>query len=365
MPGRNRSLVFTAVVTTLLTACEGTDGPEEYTRPPVTVEVVSMTPTTFEEVAQFTGALTAAESVVIRPETSGVVETIEVQEGQHVKKGDLLFTLRNVEQRARLDEAGAARNLAQRSYERVESLKGDDVLSIEELDKARAELAQAEARLEIAKVMLDRTQIRAPFDGVLGPRMVSPGDRVTGGSMSRRGDQTGMMQIDAIDELKLNFTLPEVSVNRIRVGIPLEISVAPVPGERFAGEIYFVAPSLDPLNRRLLVKARIPNDDHRLRAGLSATVYLPTGVREGVLLAPESAIVHDVAGTFVWREMEDGTAARVPVQLGGRGRGLVEIQSGLEPGDRIVSAGTNKVSQGSPLDAVPTQSAEGSAKAAQ
>lgn len=363
MPRRNRWLAFTAAAVALLVACDRSDEPDEYSRPPVTVEVVTLRPTTFEEVAEFTGALTADESVVIRPETSGVVETIEVQEGQHVEEGQLLFTLRNVEQSARLDEARAARDLAQRSYDRVESLKGDDVLSIEELDKARAELAQADARLEIAKVMLDRTQIRAPFDGVLGPRMVSPGDRVTGGSMSRRGDQTGMMQIDAIDELKLNFTLPEVAVNRIRVGIPLEISVAPMPGERFAGETYFVAPSLDPLNRRLLVKARIENGDHRLRAGLSATVYLPTGAREGVLLAPESAIVHDVAGTFVWREAADGTAERVPVRLGGRGRGMVEVESGVEPGDKIVSAGTNKVSQGSPLDAVPSESEAATAKA--
>lgn len=360
MPFCDRWLVGAAVAVALVAAgCDGAGEAEEYTRPPTTVEVVTMTPTTFEEVAEFTGALTAAESVVVRPETSGVVETIEVQEGQAVKSGALLFRLRNIEQRARLAEARAGRDLAARVFERVESLKGDDVLSIEELDKARAELAQATARLEIAQVMLDRTEIRAPFDGVLGPRMVSPGDRVTGGSMSRRGDQTGMMQIDAIDELKLNFTLPEVAVNRIRVGIPLEISVAPFPGERFAGEIYFVAPSLDPLNRRLLVRALVKNGDHRLRAGLSATVYLPTGPQENVLLAPESAIVHDVAGTFVWREADDGTAERVPVRLGGRGRGMVLIDAGLEPGDRIVSAGTNKVSQGSPLDVV-----EGDATAA-
>lgn len=349
----DRWLVRAAVAATLLaTGCDSSSGPEEYERPPTTVEVVTMEPTTFEEVAEFTGALMAEESVVVRPETSGVVETIEVQEGQAVKKGDLLFGLRRVEQTARLAEATAARDLAQRVYDRVESLKGDEVLSIEELDKARAELAQAEARLEIAQVELDRTEIRAPFDGVLGPRMVSPGDRVTGGSMSRRGDQTGMMQIDAIDELRLNFTLPEVAVNRIRVGIPLEISVAPFPDERFPGEIYFVAPSLDPQNRRLLVKAIVKNDDHRLRAGLSATVYLPTGARENVLLAPESAIVHDVAGTFVWRQDAEGKAERVPVRLGGRGRGLVEVTSGLSPGDRIVSAGTNKVSQGSLLNVV-------------
>lgn len=359
MPGKDRWLARTAVLSLLLSlGCEASSSSQaEYTRPPATVEVVTLEPVPFEEVAEFTGALTAAESVVVRPEASGVVETIEVEEGQAVKGGQLLFGLRNEEQKARLAEALAARDLAQRVYDRVESLKGNDVLSIEELDRARAELAQATARVQIAQVELDRTEIRAPFDGVLGPRLVSPGDRVTGGSMSRRGDQTGLMQIDAIDELKLNFTVPEVAVNAIRVGTPLEISVAPFPEEKFPGEVYFVAPSLDPRNRRLLIKARIPNAGHRLRAGLSCTAYLPLGKRDNVLLAPESAIVRDVAGTFVWRVAPDRSAERVPVRLGARRPGLVEIASGLGPGDRIVSAGTNKVSQGSPLEVVESATA--------
>ncbi len=336
-------------------ACQNdTSSPEAYRPPPVTVEAITLSPAPFEEVAQFTGALTAAESVVVRPESSGVVETIEFEEGQAVSGGDLLFRLRDHEQQARLAEAAAARDLAQRVFDRVKSLKGKDVLSVEELDRARSGLAQAEARLEIANVEVERAEIRAPFDGVLGPRMVSPGDRVTGGGMSRQGDQTGLVQIDAIDELKLNFTVPEVAVNAMRVGLPLEISVAPFPDERFSGEIYFVAPSLDPRNRRLLVKARIPNAAHRLRAGFSCTVYLPLGKRENVLLAPESAIVHDVAGTFVWRVADDGTAERTSVRLGARRPGEVELLSGVAAGDRIVSAGTNKVSSGRMLEFAPT-----------
>jgi len=355
MPGNDRWLARTAAIAlALLAACDTSSSSSRgrYTRPPATVEVVTVRPAPFEEVAQFTGALTAAESVVVRAETSGVVATVEVNEGEAVSRGELLFRLRSEEQRARLAEARAARDLAQRVYDRVESLKGNEVLSAEELDRARAELAQASARLEIARVELERTQIRAPFDGVLGPRLVSPGARVSGGATSRSGDRTGLVQIDAIDELKLVFTVPEVAVNAIHVGVPLEISVTPFPDERFSGKVYFVAPSLDPQSRRLLIKALIPNPGHRLRAGLSCTVYLPLGKRDNVLLVPESAIVLDVAGTFVWRVTDDETAERVPVRLGARRPGMVEITSGLAPGDRIVSAGTNKVSAGTPLAAV-------------
>jgi membrane fusion protein (multidrug efflux system) len=351
---RSGSIAMALCAVTLLAGCWAEPTPrEEASRPPATVEAITLRAVPFEEVAEFTGALTAAESVVVRPESSGVIETIEFREGQTVEKGQLLFRLRDAEQRARLAEARAARDLAERVFRRVESLEGSDVLSTEELDQARSALAQANARVEIAEVEFERTRIRAPFDGVLGPRMVSPGDRVTGGSMSGRDDQTGLVQIDAIEELKLNFTLPEVAVNAVQAGIPVEISVAPFPGERFPGELYFIAPSLDPRNRRLLVKARIPNEDHRLRAGLSCNVFLPMGERQGVLLAPTSAIVRDVAGTFVWKVADDGTAERRTVELGARRPGLVELTSGVRAGDRVVSAGTNKVSAGQPLDLVP------------
>jgi membrane fusion protein (multidrug efflux system) len=104
--------------------------------------------------------------------------------------------------------------------------------------------------------------IRAPFDGVLGARLVSPGDRVS--------KNTGLVRIDADKRLRLSFAVPEMAVTAMRVGSPVEIAVTPWPSERFHGEVYFVAPTLDPANRRLLLKAWVPNPDRRLRPGLFA-----------------------------------------------------------------------------------------------
>ncbi|MBM4268691.1 MAG: efflux RND transporter periplasmic adaptor subunit [Deltaproteobacteria bacterium] len=332
--------------------------------PPATVEVATATPGVFADVAEFTGALLADESVVVKPETSGTVDTVEFREGQEVAKGALLFTLRDDEQRARLEEARAALQLAERNFKRVQSLQGENVMAQEELDRSRAELTQAKARVDLAEVLLARTEIRAPFDGVLGPRLVSPGDRVNRGGPSGDREHPGLVQIDAIDQLKLVFTVPEVAINAMRVGTPVEVSVTPFPGERFPGEIYFVAPSLDPLNRRLLVKALIPNPEKKLRAGLSTTVHLEVSRRDDVIAIPESAIVHDVAGAFVWRLKDDGTAERVQIRLGARRPGEVEVSGGLAPGDRVVSAGVSKVSVGRPLQIAPAEPVKDAAAAA-
>jgi membrane fusion protein, multidrug efflux system len=183
--------------------------------------------------------------------------------------------------------------------------------------------------------------IRAPFAGVLGPRLVSPGDRVT--------DEIDLVQIDAIATLKLAFPIPEPIVEWVRPGMPFTISVAPFPNERFPGTVYFAAPALDPRNRQLLLKGTVPNPQRRLRPGLFANVQLETARQEDVLLAPESAVVYERQGTYVWRLGADGTAERVTVELGQRRDGRVEVRSGLAAGDRVVSAGTNKVVPGRPV----------------
>src|SRR5262249_42086280 len=147
---------------------------------------------------------------------------------------------------------------------------------------------------------LDRTQIRAPFDGVLGRRMISPGDRVTPDRMGA-GEGTDLVQIDAIATLKLVFTVPEIAVPAVRADMPLAVTVAPFPGETFPGEVYFVAPALDPQNRRLLLKGRVPNPDRRLMPGLFANIKVEVARHEHALVVPESALVHEGDGVFVWR----------------------------------------------------------------
>ena len=210
-------------------------------------------------------------------------------------------------------------------------------------DTAVAELEVARARVDLARLAVDRTEIRAPFDGVLGFRWVDPGDRVT--------DETPLVQIDAIERLQVSFGITEQGVAFAKRGAPIQIRVLPYPGESFAGEVFFVSPTLDPAARRLILKAWVPNADERLRPGLFADVDLEVARRENALLVPESAVVLDRHGTFVWRVDDDDTAHRVPIEVGLRKGGRVEVTMGLRPGDTVVMAGTHKVSEGEKLQA--------------
>ena len=320
--------------------------------PPAAVEVFTVEPEPFHDTVQLVGQLEADESVVLKSEVPGLIEEIHFQEGQEVAKGVVLFRLRDAEQIARLHEAEAQLALARDVARRTRELKSRSVAAEAQLERAVAELAVAEARVEVARVALDKMRVHAPFDGILGARLVSPGDRV--------GTNAALGQIDAVAKLQLVFAVPEIAVTLARVGAPVAVKVAPYPDETFPGEVYFVSPTLDPTTRRLTLKAAIPNPDRKLRPGLFANLAIELGVRKDALRIPEEAVAYDAGGSFVWRVGEGHLAERVPVQLGIRRDGRVEIKSGLAKGDTIVSSGTHKVVAGAPVAPVaPAAAAAG------
>ncbi len=328
-------------------AVESPDGP-----PPSVVETARVEARLFTERDEVVGQLAAAESVVIRAEIAGVVESIEFQEGQHVTAGDVLIVLRSDEQRAALREAEANRLLAADVFERTEKLSKVKVSAASELTQARGRVAAAEAVVDLARVNLDRTKIRAPFDGAVGARNVSPGDRVD--------PDVALVQIDAVDQLQLQFSLPENAIALAKPGLAVTARVAAYPNEDFGGLVYFVSPALDPQSRRLELKAWVPNADGRLRPGMFARVELEVEQAAQALLVPESAIANDANGPYVWRVTPEGRAEQVAVKLGTRREGQVVILSGLREGDTIVTSGTHKIYEGGGIEsyAPPSVAAE-------
>jgi membrane fusion protein (multidrug efflux system) len=308
--------------------------------PPVFVETVLIEPEDVEDLLEFVGQLDSAHSVVLKPEISGIVEAILFEEGKSVEKGAPLVQLRDREQRARLREAEATVGLTRSRYKRARNLAEQNAESEAGVEAAKAEYEIARAHLDLAKIQLDRTLIRAPFDGVVGARMVSPGERVNpgfdrggsgGGGGGRRGggggEASGLVRIDSLDEMELIFALPEPVMALAREGVRVSVRVAPFPGESFGGVIYFVDPRVDATSRRVLVKASIPNPERKLRPGLFAKLILEVSSRKDALMVPEEAIVYGRDGTFIWR-IVDGQAVSVPVELGIRQPGRVELRAG-------------------------------------
>jgi membrane fusion protein (multidrug efflux system) len=334
-------------VSALLGAAAGCGGGDEDVAsqgpPPPSVEVMTLVAESFEQQADLLGELQADNSAVVKSEVAGVVESVEFEDGQTVEAGDVLFRMRDREQAARLREAEAEMLLAQEDFARTNTLAKQNAAAAAQLDKARANLEVSRARTELRRVELDRTRVRAPFDGRTGARLVSPGARIK--------VEDGLVRIDGIDPLSLVFTIPEAVLPLARVGAQYELEVAAFPDRRFPGEIRFIAPSVDSATRRILIKGRVPNPDGTLLPGMFARVQAKLGERDA-LLVPEEALVTTSDGTFVWRIGQGDKAERVAVELGGREPGRVEIVSGVAVGDRVVTAGTHKVHQGEPVKPV-------------
>jgi membrane fusion protein, multidrug efflux system len=275
-----------ALAAVCLAACRGQQ--QGFAPPPPVVEVFTVVPETVRDTIVLVGQLESESSVELRPEIDGVVETIDFSEGQSVKKGDVLFHLRDAEQRAHAREAKARAKLAEEIFRRISLLAEKEVSARVEFDKASAELEVARAEAELREVELAKTQVRAPFDGVVGARMVSPGERV------RRS--TRLVKVDAVDRLQLVFAVPEIGVPFVRAGMPVQISVTAFPSTRFDGEVFFVSPTLDPSTRRLTLKAWVPNPGRKLQPGLFANLEVQLAERENALVVPDAALMVDQAG---------------------------------------------------------------------
>ncbi len=338
---RSRTLLVVCAVLLWLSPIAGCDAADEKRsseKPLETVEVVTVEPRVLVDIASLTGQLEAENSVVVKPETDGIVASIDFVEGEPVEKGQVLLTLRDGMQRARVAEARAALRLAQQVFDRESNLQRRDASSVARIEEVRAKLATGRAQLDLTEIELSRTRIPAPFDGVPGARLVAIGERVE--------DDAELVRITSLDRLQLIFTVPETAVALARQGAEISIRVAAFSGESFEGKVFFVSPTIDPATRRLVLKAWIDNEDYRLKPGMFANVDVQVSKRHGALLVPEAAMVYDRNGTYVWRVLEGDAVEKVPVVVGVRQSGEVEIREGISDGDRVISAGTHKVMAG-------------------
>lgn len=306
----------------------------------IPVEAAAVRIGTITRTVQAVGSLRANESVIVRPELGGRIERIHFTEGQPVNRGDPLFTLEASIYDAELDQAQARLNLSRTNNQRVVSLRQQGLGTEQERDQALAELRVSQAALALAQARLEKMTITAPFNGVMGLRRVSVGDYVSPGQ-----DMVNLLDLNPI---KVDFRVPEVFLADVKTGQTIEVRVDAFPGETFTGEVYAIDPQVDINGRSLVLRARIPNPEGRLQAGLFARVDLILERHENALLIPEEALVPRGDQQQVFK-IVDGKAMLTEVTIGRRQEGQVEIVSGLAPGDRVVTAGQLKIRDGAPV----------------
>jgi len=286
------------------------------------------------------GSLRADEAVTIRPEIAGRIAEIRFGEGQSVARGAVLVRLDQSELRAVADSSRAQLKLEEQKMERAEDLQKKGFVSAQGLDDQRTSLARAKAKLAEDEARLAKTEMRAAFPGVAGLRLVSEGQYVAAG--------TDIARLEKIDQLKLDFRIPEAYVGKVRAGQPVKVLVDAYRDKVFAGSVYAIEPGIDDQTRTIQLRARVANADLQLRPGMFARVQLQLGVREKAVWIPEAAIVPKGQDSFVFR-VSDNKVDLVRVQTGVRKVGEVEIVKGLAGGDLVVTEGSQKIGPGSPV----------------
>jgi len=316
----------------------GPGGPGGFAMP---VEVAAAIRDTVVDAIAATGQIEAVQSVDLRPEVDGRIVDILVREGQEVGVGTGLFKVDDAELKAQVARAEADRDVAQRNLERTKQLMAQNASSQADLERADAGYRAAQASYDLLKTRLDRTVVRAPFAGVVGRRLVSIGTYVN--------SQTPLISLQSVNPQHAAFQVPERYADQLRRGQLVSFQVAALPGRNFSGEVVFVDPVVELPGRTILIKARVPNPEHQLQAGMFIEARLATNIRPNAVVLPEDAILPVQGSTFVW-VVKDGKADRRQVTLGVRTAGWAEILGGgIEAGDQVVVGGAERLFPNAPV----------------
>jgi len=339
---RRTTLALVAAAALLAVACgEGGDGgaPGGAGGPPaMPVDVAVAIRDSVREELIATGQIEAEQAIELRPEVDGRIIRIMVPEGSEVGAGQGLFKIDDAELRAQVWRLEAERDLAEQALARTRRLLEENAASEAELEEAEARARSAQANLELQQVRLERTLVRAPFSGVLGQRRVSLGDYVT--------SSTPLVSLQTVDPQRAAFDVPERYAARLAVGQEVVFEVAAVPDREFIGTVDFVDPRVELPGRTIRVKAEVPNRERLLQAGMFIEARLSTELRPDAVLVPETAVVQLESGPIVWVVGTGGQAFRREVELGIRRPGWVEIRTGVEAGETVITAGMERLFEG-------------------
>ncbi len=286
------------------------------------------------------GSLRSDETVIIRPEVTGRIASIEFREGQRVTKGSVILRLDQAVQRAEMQQAEANLALAKSRIERSRDLHAKGFISGQALDDAESAFKVAKAATDLAAARLTKLDIKAPFSGIAGLRLVSVGDYV------REGQD--IVNIEEIDPLKVDFRVPEIFLRQVATGQTLQVNLDAIPNVAFEGKVLAINPLIDANGRAVVIRAVVRNTDARLRPGMFARIRLITNDKQEGISVPEQALI-PVGDDFFVFKIADGRALRTKIDIGQRITGSVEVLRGLAKDDVVVIAGQPKIRDGVPV----------------
>jgi membrane fusion protein (multidrug efflux system) len=292
------------------------------------------------------GSISAVQGVNVAPEIAGTVSEIAFESGAVVEKGALLARLNTSSEQAQLRALEAQAELARINAERVHILRTNNTVSQSEWDSAEATWKQDQANADAIRAAIDKKTIRAPFAGKLGIRLVNLGEYLDTGK--------AVVSLQSLSPVYAEFSLPQQELAQLKTGMSVRVTLDTFPGRQFEGVLTAMNPELDPATRSIRLQATLDNPEQLLHPGMFARIQLLLPSEQSVLVVPATAILSAPFGDSVFviesKASTNGPATQVVRQQFvrvGRARGdFVSIETGLKPGEQVVSSGIFKLRNG-------------------
>lgn len=308
----------------------------------ITARVAVINPRTIENMVNSSGTILGNEEVDLRSETSGKIIQILFTEGSRVNKGALLVKINDAELQAQLKKAVYNRDLAKDKEFRQRALLEKQGTSKEAYDMVLNELNSANADIELIKAQIDKTEIRAPFDGVVGLRSVSVGSYIT--------PNTPIVSMQSNNPVKIDFSIPEKYYGYIRTNSNISFKIQN-SSKTYKAKVYAIEPKIDPSTRTIKARAIANNDDRSLFPGSFTEINVVLDNLKDAIMIPTEALIPDIEGEKVYI-LKNGKAAAQKVTSGIRTDKELQIIDGLAKGDSLIVSGIMQLRPGSPIKAV-------------
>lgn len=311
-------------------------------QPPVKVTSYTVKKSTWKNTIKAVGGLEATQGAMLSAEADGRVVQIAFDSGKFVKKDDLLVKLDTSVEEAELVGAKARLELSRLNLERQKALREKNANSKMDLDNAESEFENSKAAVEQLEAIIKKKNITAPFDGIVGIRLVNVGQMITTG--------TNIVAVHTLDPLYVNFNLPEQDLAKIKIGNKINVNVDAFPDKTFEATLTAIDSYVDPKTRNILVQGTLSNPQNILRSGIYARVQVDLGNDREVKAIPISSINYSPYGNSVYviskaKDSKDPqrTAVSKFIRLGEKLGDMTEVLEGLEDGDEIISSATFKI----------------------
>lgn len=317
---------------------------------PQTVSTTVAAAAEWQPYYQSTGTARAVRGADLSSQASGVVEQIAFDSGNEVPAGKVLLRLNPNDDYAKLQQLQAAAELADQTLKRDQEQFAAQAVSQAAVDTDLSTQKSAHAQVVAQQALIDEKIVKAPFAGRLGIRQVDLGQYLTAG--------TAIVTLQALDPILIDFYLPQQALSQVKIGQPVTAMIDTYPGQTFKGMVESVNSKVDAASRNVQVRASLPNADRRLVPGMFASVHIEYGDKRNPITLPQTAVTYNPYGDTVYVVEQNGVDEkghpRLQVQqrfvkLGATRGDQIAVESGIKPGEVIVTAGQIKLRNGVPV----------------